>query len=90
MMQESYLEVTFRHGKPMAAYYYLPRRPGQKSYRTERLDAGLLVDYGRGGRPIGIEITAPSELTLPALNRVLRRLGQEPVGRREIAPLLAA
>jgi uncharacterized protein YuzE len=90
MMQDSYLEVTFRHGKPMAAYYYLPRRPGQKSYRTERLDAGLLVDYGRGGRPIGIEITAPSELTLPALNRVLRRLGQEPVGRREIAPLLAA
>lgn len=90
MMQESYLEVTFRHGTPVAGYYYLPRRPGQRSYRTERLDAGLLVDYGRGGRPIGIEITAPSELTLPALNRVLRRLGHEPVGRREIAPLLAA
>jgi hypothetical protein len=90
MMQESYLEVTFRHGKPVAGYYYLPRRAGQKSYRTERLDAGLLVDYGRGGRPIGIEITAPSELSLPAMNRVLRRLGHEPVGRAEIAPLLAA
>jgi uncharacterized protein YuzE len=90
MMQESYLEVTFRHGKPVAGYYYLPRRPGQKSYRTERMDAGLLVDYSRGGRPIGIEIAAPSELSLTALNRVLRRLGQQPVGRQDIAPLLAA
>ena len=23
-MQEPYLEVTFRRGKPLAAYYYLP------------------------------------------------------------------
>jgi uncharacterized protein YuzE len=90
MTQGSYLEVTFRHGKPIAGYYYLPRRPGQKSYRTKRLDAGLVVDYSRAGRPIGIEITAPSELSLRALNRVLRQLGHEPVGRQEIAPLLAA
>jgi hypothetical protein len=89
-MQGSYLEVTFRRGKPMAGYYYLPRRAGQKSYRTERLTSGLLVDFSRGGRPIGIEITAPSELSLRSLNRVLRDLGQEPVRREEIAPLLAA
>jgi hypothetical protein len=24
-MQQSYLEVTFRGGQPLAAYYYLPR-----------------------------------------------------------------
>jgi len=89
-MQESYLEVTFRHGKPIAAYYYLPRRAGQKSYRTERLENGLLVDYNRSGRAIGIEITAPSELSLTTLNRVLRRLGQSTVTRKEMAPLLAA
>jgi hypothetical protein len=23
-MKEPYLEVTFRHGRPLAAYYYLP------------------------------------------------------------------
>jgi len=89
-MQDAYLEVTFRHGRPIAGYYYLPRRAGQKSYRTERLGSGLLVDYSRSGRAIGIEITAPSELSLTALNRVLRRLGQETVKREEIAPLLAA
>ena len=89
-MQESYLEVTFRRGKPIAGYYYLPRRAGQKSYRTERLGNGLLVDYSRSGRAIGIEITAPSEVSVTALNRVLRRLGQSAVRRGEIAPLLAA
>jgi uncharacterized protein YuzE len=89
-MNESYLEVTFRHGRPMAAYYYLPRRPGQKSYRTRNAEAGLLIDYSRGGRPIGIEITAPSKVTLAAVNRVLRGLGFAPVKREELGPLLAA
>jgi uncharacterized protein YuzE len=89
-MQESYLEITFRHGKPLAGYYYLPRRPGEKSYRTVRLSDGLLVDYNRRGRPIGVEITAPARLSLTSLNRVLRRLGQEPLRREEFAPLRAA
>ena len=89
-MNESYLEVTFRHGRPMAAYYYLPRGPGQKTYRTGKAKAGLLIDYSRGGRPIGIEITAPSKVTLAAVNRVLKGLGFAPVKREELAPLLAA
>ena len=25
-MKEPYLEVTFRHGRPIAAYYYVPRQ----------------------------------------------------------------
>jgi uncharacterized protein YuzE len=89
-MSESYLEVTFRKGKLVAAYFYLPRRPGQKSYRTRRVEPGLIIDFSRAGRPIGIEITAPSKVTLAVLNRVLKELGQAPVARSEIAPLLAA
>ena len=58
-MKDRYLEVTFRAGKVVAAYLYLPRRPGEKSWRTEKCGAGLLIDYGKDGRPIGIEITAP-------------------------------
>ena len=87
-MTESYLEVTFRHGRPIAAYYYLPRRPGQKSYRTQKAEAGLLVDYSHSGRPIGIEITAPSKISLAAVNRVLRNLGLPPIKRTELAPVL--
>lgn len=89
-MNEAYLEVTYRHGRPLAAYYYLPRRPGDRAYRTSRGPAGLLVDHARGGRAIGIEITAPSVLSLAAMNRVLRELGQRPIKRTELSPLLAA
>ena len=89
-MNKTYLEVTFRRGRPIAAYYYLPRRKGQKSYRTKRIKPGLVVDLSRDGRPIGIEITAPSKVTLGGLNRVLASLGLSRVTRDELAPLLAA
>ena len=89
-MSQAYLEVTYRHGLPLAAYYYLPRRPGDRASRTARGPSGLLVDYTRRGRAIGIEITAPSQLSLAVMNRVLRDLGQRPVRRAELSPLLAA
>ena len=90
IVQEPYLEITFRRGRPLAAYYYLPRRRGQHSHKTVRAATGILVDYSRDGQPIGLEITAPGKVTLSALNRVLRRLGFPAVERAEVAPLLAA
>ena len=89
-MNEAYLEVTYRHGLPLAAYYYLPRRPGDRATRTSRGPSGLLVDYTRRGRAIGIEITAPTMVSLAAMNRVLRELGRRPMSRTELSPLLAA
>ena len=89
-MKEPYLEVTFRHGRPLAAYYYLPRRPGQRSYSSRRVDGGLIVDFARGGHPVGIEITAPRRLSLAALNRVLRQLGLPLATKDDLAPVLAA
>ncbi|MEZ5066257.1 MAG: DUF2283 domain-containing protein [bacterium] len=89
-MRDSYLEITFRHGKALAAYYYLPRSAGDVSVRTEPGEAGMLVDFARDGRPIGIEITTPSRASLAALNRVLRSLGQDPARREDFAPLRAA
>jgi hypothetical protein len=90
MLSESFLEVTFRHGRPFAAYLYLPRRKGEKSYRTRRREPGLVIDFTRAGRPIGVEITAPGHVSLAQLNRVLRDLGATPLKRTEFAPLLAA
>ena len=89
-MKQPYLEITFRRGKPLAAYYYLPRRPGQKSYRSVPAEAGMIVDFGRKGEPLGIEITAPQRVSAASLNRVLRRLGLPPVKAAELHPLRAA
>ena len=89
-MRNVWLEVTYRRGRPLAAYLYLPRRAGDKSHRTSRLEPGLVVDFNRRGEPIGIEITAPGKLTLSALNKVLRGLGQAVITRADLAPLRAA
>jgi hypothetical protein len=89
-MNEAFLEATFRQGRPFAAYLYLPRRPGEKSYRTRRIEPGLVVDFNRRGRPIGIELTAPTKISLTVLNRVLRDLGVPTLTRADLAPLLAA
>jgi len=89
-VKEPFLEVTFRHGRALAAYYYLPRRPSDRSHRTAVAAPGMLIDFNRGGRPIGIEITAPSKVTLAVLNRILRELGSPPAKRTDLAPLRAA
>lgn len=89
-MKELYLEVTFRQGRPLAAYVYLPRRTGRKSYSSRRVEPGMVIDFDRSGQALGIEITAPSAITLTALNRVLRELGETGLKRADIAPLIAA
>jgi uncharacterized protein YuzE len=89
-MKHAYLDVTYRKGRPLAAYYYLPRRDGDKSARTQRVDGGLLVDLSADGRAIGIEIPSPDRLDLAVLNEVLVRLGHQPVDRQELGPLVAA
>ena len=89
-MADRYLEITFREGRPFAAYLYLQRTPGAKSARTEAVGAGLIVDYGRDGSPIGLEITAPGQISFDEINAALDRLGQPRLTAGESAPLAAA
>jgi uncharacterized protein YuzE len=89
-MREPYLEVTFRHGRAMAAYLYLPRQGEEKSSSTKRVEPGMVVDFGASGKPIGIEITAPGQITLKAINSVLEGFGGSPLTTADLAPLLAA
>lgn len=89
-MKEPYLEVTFRRGRPLAAYVYLPRLAGQKGHNSRRVEPGMVIDFDRTGQPIGIEITAPGAMTLREINRVLRELGMATLKRADIPPLVAA
>jgi uncharacterized protein YuzE len=89
-MKHRYLEVTFRRGKPLAAYLYLPRGPHAKSARTEDAGSGLRVDYDAHGTPIGVEITAPAVVTVAQMNTLLAGLGVSAVEPEDWAPLRAA
>jgi hypothetical protein len=89
-MKERYLQITFRNGKPLAAYLYLPRQAGVKSARTVEAASGVLVDYAPSGEPIGLEITTPSHVTVDQVNTVLESLGLSAIAPEELAPLHTA
>lgn len=88
-MKQRYLEVTFRKGKPFAAYLYLPRARDARVTRTLDEGHGLHVDLDISGVPMGIEITAPNAVTLPELNAVLVKHGLTALDDEEWAPLAA-
>jgi hypothetical protein len=88
-MKHRYLEVTFRKGKPLAAYLYLPRPAGAKAVRTADAGHGLRVDFDSNGTPIGVEITAPALVSVAQLNELLVPLGVARLEPEEWSPLAA-
>lgn len=86
-MREHYLEITYRKGKPLAAYLYLSSAAGVKSLRTEPRATGLLVDFGPEDQPIGLEITAPEQMTAAQINEVLLSLDLSPMAEEDLSPL---
>jgi hypothetical protein len=88
-MARPYLEITYRQGKPFAAYLYLERRPGDKSSRTER-HGSWLIDFTSDGRAIGIEFTPPGTVDIAELNRVLTAAHQPALSTADLMPLRAA
>ncbi len=89
-MRDRYLEVTYRKGRPLGAYLYLPRPVGVRSARTVTAGEGLLLDYAADGEAIGLEITVPGKVRLDEINAVLETLGQPRMVAEELAPLRAA
>ena len=89
-MKRPYLEVTFRRGKPLAAYLHLPRANGAKAARSDAREHGMVVDFTAEGEPFGVEITAPALVELGALNDLLHDLHVHEVEPVDLAPLRAA
>ena len=81
------MQVTFLHGRPIVAYLQLSDTTDRRARRTVELEPGLVVDFGRGGEPLGVEIIDPPRTTLAALNRVLRKLKRGKVTSRDLRPL---
>ena len=84
--QETYIKFTFRKGKSLAGYLSLPREEGDRVAYSRKAEGGLVIDYTQDNRPIGVEITCPSLLSLEILNKLLVELGQPPLVGRVLAP----
>jgi hypothetical protein len=90
-MTERSLQVTYRKGRPFAAYLHLSHQTGEKSTRTAASSDGLLVvDYAASGQPLGVEITAPQAVPLDRLNQLLAELGELPLAEQDYKPARAA
>ena len=89
MKQSVSLQVTYRKGKPFAAYIYLAK-PGQKSIRTASVSEDLLVDYAEDDTPLGIEIVSPGLVSIEEILSVFDRLGLGRIEAEELKPLRAA
>ena len=84
------LQITYRKGKPFAAYIYLSRQNGQKSVRTEAISEDLLIDYSEDETPLGIEIVSPGMVSIDEIQAVFDRLGLGRPSLIELEPLKAA
>lgn len=90
-MTERSLQVTYRKGRPFAAYLHLAHATGEKSAKTVASADGLLVvDYDSIGAPLGVEITAPRAVSLDRLNQLLAQLGELPLAQQDYSPVMAA
>lgn len=89
-MKQRYLEVTYRKGRPLAAYLYFPRAMGIRSVRTQEVSPGMVVDFAENGDAIGLEIIAPMLVTVEQVNAALTTLDLPTLTSEELAPLNAA
>ena len=88
-MSRIYLEVTYRKGRPFAAYLYLPRKMGDVSARVET-HGNFVIDYTNDGRPIGIEILDLNNAVASELNALMDEIRLPKLDMCELAPLTAA
>ena len=70
----------------MAAYLTLPGEESDRVARSERTPEGMVIDYAKDGREVGIEILDSCPETLEALLALMKHLGV-PDAEREIQPL---
>jgi hypothetical protein len=86
-MMQGYLQVSYRNGRALAAYYRPLGIKRRKSVKCRQAKPGMVIDFAADGSPLGIEILAPAQLTVAAFNRVLRSLGFPTVKAADLAPL---
>jgi hypothetical protein len=89
MTHTATIQVTFRKGRPLAAYLRI-QGSRAKVRQTKKITSSLLVDFDARGNALGLEILAFDARTLGRINKILVSLGHAALPKRELAPLRAA
>lgn len=89
-MKSISLQVTYRKGRPSAAYIWLDHRPGTKSTRSVEWKPDLIVDFAADDRPIGVEVVDPENVTTADIFAVFDGLGLARPDAADLVPLASA
>ncbi len=81
------IEIVFRRGRPVAAFFHLREGVSGKSGRTISLGAQLTAHYDASGHPVGLELALPTQVRLGDVNDALRELSSGPVEESDLVPL---
>ena len=84
------LQITYRRGRPFAAYIYLDQASTGRVARSEAVAPEIVVDYDDESNPLGVEIASPEGTTLDEILKVFDRLGIDRPDLSELDPLVAA
>ena len=85
-MTTPYLEISFRHGRPFAAYVHCAAPQPVASSRS--LGHGLVLDLDQNGIVLGVEVTDPQHVTADTIVEVMKHHGVS-ISRTDLAPLAA-
>jgi uncharacterized protein YuzE len=83
------VQITYRRGKPLAAYIYMPSRGERRSVRTEEVRPNLLIDYAEDGTVLGIEVLS-LKLSSEDIYAAFDHVGLNRPDPRELRPILDA
>lgn len=94
LLERPRLEIVFRKGRPVAAFFHLRDDSPGKTGRQLPLQAGknaaaMFAHYDDHGKPTGLEVPLPlGAVTLALLNEALREIGAGAVTEGDVAGLL--
>ena len=83
------LQITYRQGRPFAAYIHLAGKGGRGSARSQHMGGEIVVDFDGDDRPVGLEIINPDVTPLDEIFNVFDRLGLERPDEKDLGPLVA-
>jgi hypothetical protein len=87
VMNDTRVEVIFKKGRPVAAFFHFRPEASGKSGRQIHVRPSITAHFDAAGHSVGLEILLPAKLVLGEVNEILRELGASPVTDADLAPL---
>ncbi|HEX8339651.1 MAG TPA: DUF2283 domain-containing protein [Tepidisphaeraceae bacterium] len=87
-MKKPSLQITYRNGKPFAAYLYVGG--GDRKVAKSRERGPVVIDFDADGNVLGVELHTITAATVEELKKELAAFRFNELSDNDLKPLLAA